>query len=116
MRDHTKLKAFTLADALTLRVYETTRWFPVEERFCLAAQMRRSALSVPCNIVEGCGRHTEADFLYHLDMAHGSALELEYQASLAQRLHYLRPEQASLVDGCIEVSKVVNGLIRSLRR
>ena len=117
MRDHTKLKAFELSDAQVTRVYEATRGFPPEERFGLASQMRRAAISVPCNIVEGCARHTESEFLRFLDLAYGSARELEYQISIAQRLGYL-PEKAgeSLAGAAVEVSKVLGGLIRSLRR
>jgi four helix bundle protein len=114
MRDHTKLMAFHLADELAVQVYRETAAFPTEERFGLARQLRRSAVSVVSNIVEGCGRHTEADFLHFLDMAHGSARELEYQLSLAFRLSYL-PEPSGLPRSAIEVSKTLNALVRSLR-
>ncbi len=117
MRDHTKLKAFELADALVLRVYAATRSFPKHELFGLTSQMRRAAVSIPCNIVEGCARPTEAEFLRFLDIAYGSSRELEYQASLARRLQYLDVSEFSdLEPACVEVSKVVNGLIRALRK
>lgn len=89
MRDHRKLRAFQLADELALLVYRYTDEFPRHEHFGLRSQLRRSAVSTPSHIVEGCARHSEADYLRFLDMAYGSARELEYQLSLAHRLGYL---------------------------
>lgn len=117
MRDHTKLRAFELADELALAVYKATRRFPKEELFGLTSQMRRAAVSIASNIVEGCARNSQADYLHFLDMAYGSARELEYQASLAYRLAYLTADgYAALRAACEETSKVLGGLIRSLRR
>lgn len=117
MRDHNKLKAFQLADSLALTVYKISAQLPGDERFGLTAQMRRAAVSIACNIVEGCARHTEADFLRFLDIAYGSARELEYQASLAFRLGYTDAKaNKELTAVCEETSKVLNGLIRSLRQ
>ena len=117
MRDHNKLKAFQLADSLALMVYKICAQLPADERFGLAAQMRRAAVSIACNIVEGCARHTEADFLRFLDIAYGSARELEYQASLAFRLGYIDVKSnGELGAACEETSKVLDGLIRSLRQ
>ena len=116
MRDHSKLRAFELADALALAVYKATNSFPKNEEFGLTAQMRRAAVSVASNIVEGCARHSEADYVRFLDLAYGSARELEYQASLGHRLGYLADEAyETLRSACVETSKVLNGLIRSLR-
>lgn len=79
--------------------------------------MRRSAVSCPSNIVEGCARHTESDYVHFLDMAYGSARELQYQTSLAFRLGFLDAERLEILDpACVETSKVLNGLIRSLRK
>jgi len=117
MRDHTKLRAFELADDLVLSVYAATRRFPREEMFGLAAQIRRAAISAPSNIVEGCARNSEADFLHFLDMAYGSAREADYQIGLAHRLGYLPDDDfASLSAKSKETGKVLNGLIRSLRK
>jgi len=117
MRDHTKLKAFELADALVVRVYQGTASFPQTEQYGLTSQIRKSTLSIPSNIVEGCARSTEKEYLRFLDMAYGSARELEYQLSLAARLGYLTQEQhQNLASSTIETSKVLSGLIRALRR
>jgi four helix bundle protein len=116
MRDHRNLRAFELADRLALAVYSATRRFPRAELFGLAAQMRRAAVSVASNIVEGCARTSEPDFLRLLDIAYGSAREIEYQVSLARRLDFLAEETATpLASLAEESSKVLHGLIRSLR-
>ena len=114
MRDHRKLRAFELADQLALLVYKQTKDFPREEVFGLTSQMRRAAVSVASNIVEGCARDSLADYIRFLDMANGSVCELEYQISLAHRLGYL-PDVAELNALVVETAKVLNGLIRSLR-
>jgi four helix bundle protein len=113
MRDHKRLKAFELADGLVIAIYRATQSFPPEERFGLSIQLRRASLSTASNIVEGCARRTEADYLRFLDIAHASAREVEYQISVAQRLDFL-PMNSDLGHQAAEVSKVLNGLIRSL--
>ncbi len=117
MRDHTRLTAFQKADALVLVVYKATRNFPRDEQFGLTSQMRRCAVSIPSNIVEGCARSTQADYLRFLDIAYGSARELAYQVTIAVRLGYLPKDEGQEVESlAIETSKILNGLIRSLRR
>ncbi|MCB2211969.1 four helix bundle protein [bacterium] len=116
MRDHTKLTAFQLADDLAVAIYQSTRAFPKDELYGLTSQMRRAAVSVPSNIVEGCARNSKADYLRFLDIAFGSLRELEYQITLAKRLHYLQePNSEELLDLAKQASKVLHGLIRSHR-
>jgi four helix bundle protein len=116
MRDHTKLKAFELADEVALLVYRITVGFPKEELYGLISQIRRAAVSVPSNIVEGCARDSQADYLRFLSIAFGSLRELHYQLSLSNRLEFLNSQDLSLIEPkIIETEKVLNGLIRSLR-
>ena len=117
MRDHTKLRAFELADQLALLVYKNTASFPKEEMFGLTSQLRRAAVSAASNIVEGSARSSEAEYLHFLDMAYGSAREVEYQIGLSHRLGFLStPGHAQLQPMATETAKVLNGLIRALRR
>ena len=116
MRDHTKLRAFELADDLAVLVYRVTARFPREELYGLISQMRRAAISIPSNIVEGCARDSQADYLRFLYIAFGSLRELHYQLSLSKRLGFLSNEDLSLIEPkIVETEKVLNGLIRSLR-
>ena len=116
MRDHRKLRAFELADALVFSIYSATKTFPKEEQFGLTSQIRRAATSIASNIVEGCARTSQGDYIRFLDMAFGSAREIEYQLSVAARLEYLSAEVATDLSGqADETARVLAGLLRSLR-
>ena len=88
-RDHRKLRVFAQADALVLLVYAETAIFPADERFGLRAQVRRSAVSVPANIVEGCAREKEGEYLQFINISTGSAAETLYLLELSNRLGFL---------------------------
>ncbi len=97
MRDHRKLEIFQLADQLVVDVYEHTRGFPTEELYGLVSQMRRCAVSAAANIVEGCGRRTEAEFDRFLDISFGSLRELGYFIDLSGRLGFLSDNSKNLL-------------------
>lgn len=79
--------------------------------------MRRAAVSVPSNVVEGCARESQADYLRFLTIAFGSLSELHYQLSLSIRLGFLEGQETTLIEAkIIEAEKVLNGLIRTLRK
>jgi len=116
MRDRRKLRAFELADDLVIGIYKATKLFPKEELFGLTSQLRRAAVSIASNIVEGCARTSLADYIRFLDMAFGSVREVEYQLTIAHRLEYLPLQDAEkLIAIADETAKVLAGLIRSLR-
>jgi four helix bundle protein len=116
VRDHRKLRAFEIADELALAVDQITKAFPRDEQFGLTSQMRRAAVSIASNVVEGSARRTEADYIRFLDMAHASARELEYPLTLAARLGYLsEADSAQVLTLADDVNRVLAGLLRSLR-
>ena len=116
MRDHRKLEVFALADALALRVYEVTQRFPDDERYGLTAQLRKAAVSVAANIVEGAARPSQADFLRLLSIAYASACELDYEISLARRLGYVPPPAGpEMTDRTSQMCRALRGLIVALR-
>ena len=84
MRDFRSLKVWEKSHRLTLAVYQATMNFPREERYSLTQQIRRASVSIASNIAEGCGRKGAADFARFLQIAMGSASELEYQFLLEE--------------------------------
>ena len=115
MRDHNKLTAFHLAYNFVPVVYAATKSFPVEERFGLQSQLRRAAVSVPTNIVEGCARRTQPEYVQFLNIAYGSAAEVAFLIDLSHRLGLIATEQYnSISPKAEEVRKVLNGLVQSL--
>jgi four helix bundle protein len=108
-RDYRRLDVFHLADDLAIEMYRFTAHFPDSERYGLAGQMRRAAVSAPANIVEGAERSTQKDFLRHLDIAAGSAAEARYLLSLSRRLGYDHVAVAESLE------QRYDGVVRSLQ-
>ena len=97
-RDHRTLRVFELADSLVVDIYQATKNFPTEERYGLQAQIRRAAVSTATNIVEGCARRGDREYLNFLNMATGSAAEVRYLCDLSHRLGFLAPDRAAVFD------------------
>jgi four helix bundle protein len=115
MRNHYKLQVFQLADALAMQIYAITRGFPNDEQFGLTSQLRRAAVSVGANIVEGAARPSKREYVRFLTIAYGSAQELEYELSLATRLGYVgTPASESATELASRTSKALRGLIAAL--
>lgn len=103
--------------AFTLAVYRSTTSFPKDETFGLRLQLRRAAVSIPCNIAEGQGRRLPRDFQSFLRTTRGSLYEAETQIILASELEYLSKGQSDLLLGsAAEIGRLINGLIASLRQ
>ena len=115
MQDFRNLKVWKRAHQVVLDVYKHTASFPPEERYGLTSQVRRSATSVPSNIAEGCGRGSDADFARFVQMAMGSASELEYQLLLAHDLQLLiKGDYRQLSRDVQDVRRMLNGLLKKL--
>jgi four helix bundle protein len=116
-RNHEKLSVFQKSDELALLVYRLTIRFPAEERFGLSSQLRRAAVSTPTNVVEGCARDSQRDYVRFLDIALGSANEVAYLLRLAGRLLPLNETEIEECRKCAgDVVRMLQKLIISLRR
>ena len=118
MRDYRKLEVWKRSHELTLFVYKNILpKFPKSEQFDLLSQTKRATYSIPLNIVEGSGRFTEKDFAHFLDIALGSAHELEYCCLLSKDLSYFDEDLHNTTNKLInEVKAMLIGLIKKLRQ
>ena len=116
IRSHRDLIVWQRAMDLVTEVYRLTEQFPKSELYGLTSQIRRAAASVPANIAEGQGRRLPGEFLQFLGNARGSLLELDTHLEIAVRLGMLSGEHHSdLLQQLIEVRKLLNGLMRSIK-
>ena len=117
MRDFRTLKVWVRGHRLVLDVYQATGNFPREERYGLAAQLRRSCASIPANIAEGCGRSGDAELCRFMLISMGSASELEYQLLLAHDLGLLgTKDYEELSQRTQEVKRMLSTFITRLRK
>ncbi len=110
-----KLMVWHKADELAYQVYISTNRFPKEEIYGLISQLRRAALSVPTNIVEGYGRQSKKELRQFVNIALGSLAEVRYLLDFSLRLQYLDSErQKVLQDLADEVGKLLWKFYKSL--
>jgi four helix bundle protein len=116
VKDFRSLKVWEKAHEMTIAVYKETKNFPKEELYGLVSQMRRAASSIPTNIAEGCGKHSEKEFANFLQIAMGSASETEYLIFLSGELEYISKDKTQvLINQVTEIKKMLASLIKSIR-
>ena len=116
MQDFRNLAVWTKAHSITLEVYRLTDGFPRSEMFGLSSQIRRAAASIATNLAEGCGR-TQPEFGRFLQIAFGSACEVEYQLLLARDLGFLASQTYEGVNAnVVEVKRMLNCLLKRIQR
>jgi len=116
MKDFKKQKVWQRSHQLTLDIYKATSNFPRKEQYGLTNQIRRSCASIPANIAEGCGRQTEADFSRFLQIAMGSATELEYHLLLSHDLGILNDfDFEKLSQETVEIKQMLTSFIKKLK-
>jgi four helix bundle protein len=117
MEDFKNLKAWSKAHELTLAVYQRTRTFPKDEIYGLTSQIRRASASIGANIAEGCGRRSDPELKRFVQIARGSASELEYHLLLARDLLFLTPDEFRNLEAKImEIQRMLAALSQRLQR
>lgn len=112
-----ELEVWRLAMELAQAVYELTAEFPRDERYGLAAQLQRAAVSVPSNIAEGNARGTTRDYARFISIAYGSLAEVQTQILLASKLGFVTETRISIVIALAErVGMMLLRLRQSLER
>ncbi len=116
MKDYRELTVWQRSHALTLELYRVTKSFPKDELFGLVSQIRRAASSIPANIAEGCGRDGDAELKRFLNIALGSACEVDYFILLATDLDYLDAKQAEfLANESLQIRRMLGSFIQKLK-
>src|SRR5882757_3736396 len=115
MRNFQKLDVWKKSHELTLAIYQLTATFPSNERYGLTSQLQRASASIGANLAEGCGRETDADYKRFVQMASGSACEVEYHLILARDLSLIDTKTYDqLSDDINEIKRMLCGLTHYL--
>jgi four helix bundle protein len=111
------LKVWQKAHNLVLAIYTSTRNFPENEKYGLVSQIRRSAGSIPTNIVEGCKKNSSKEFVHYLNIAETSLEETKYHLILSKDLKYISETAFDLLSkDCEEIGRMISGLEKKLKR
>lgn len=117
MVDYKNYKVWQKSHELVLDIYQITSTFPKSEQFNLVSQINRASLSVPTNIVEGCGRETQKELIRFLYISSGSAHELEYLILVSSELNFISTEDSkTLLKKIDEIKKMLFSLIKTIKK
>jgi four helix bundle protein len=115
IKSYRDLTVWQRAKAFAVEIYRATESFPHREQYSLTDQIRRAAVSIPSNVAEGHIKRSDKVFANHLDIALGSAAELDTQLEIALEVSYLKPETyKSLVAELQEIMKMLRGLLKTV--
>ena len=113
---HKNLEVWKQSIDFVTEIYKLTNLFPKEELYGLVQQMRRSAVSVPSNIAEGCGRKGNAETIQFLYIAAGSTSEIETQIIIANKIGFLSiDETEKIISQLDQIKRLLFGLIKSYK-
>jgi four helix bundle protein len=116
LKDFKELKIWHKAYDLALVIYEASRSFPREEMYGLTSQLRRAAVSIGANIAEGCGRRSDGELVRFLQIARGSASEVEHHLLLARDLKFLQAARHQDIEKRLqEVQRMLTSLVSSVQ-
>lgn len=116
MQNYKKLAVWNESHKLVLQLYHLTKTFPKDERFGLTSQLRRSSISIPANLAEGCGRYSKNDTAHFFQIALGSLHESEYYLLLAKDLGYIDEREFNrLSDVFNNIRPMLFSLIKKIR-
>jgi len=115
MRNFRELKIWKNGIEIAIKTYQVTETFPKEDKFSIVQQMNRAGISIPSNIAEGCSRKSEKDYYRFIEIALGSAFELETQVVIAEQLKKGDPKLLQeLKSALVEEQKMLTGFQQAL--
>ncbi|WP_411766054.1 four helix bundle protein [Winogradskyella sp. A3E31] len=116
MRNFRTLDIWKNGITIVKQIYILSQQLPTEEKFGLRSQITRAAISIPCNIAEGCSRNSELEFKRFLEIAMGSLFEVETQLIISQELEFISEEDLkSIFELLNKEAKMINSLINRIK-
>lgn len=117
MRDYRKYEVWRKSHRFACEIYTVTKAFPKDEMYGIISQLRRAALSIPTNLVEGTGRNSEKEFAYFINIGSGSAAEVEYLLEFSKEMKYISEDKhQEMTLEIITIRKMLNSLYQKVKK